>query len=191
MQDDLKFKYSKREEVVAEKLWTRVYEESRSWDEKNDKGARVLTIRILSGSLIPIWDQIHEVVQRASARGGLGVTASQANMKVVRMSAEGQHFIGLRLPLAVILSVKKQLDNHANILAGKVLKVTMDPSTLAAVPAYIANHYLQAGTYKGKAMVGKHPSEVIMHFFGGNVTLGLKHMVFIYVRRRASLWWCV
>jgi hypothetical protein len=44
--------------------------------------ANFTQVRLLSGSLIPVWDHIHEVVQRASLRGGSGVTSSQADMKV-------------------------------------------------------------------------------------------------------------
>ena len=83
--DDLKIKYHKRDEDMAEKAWRRMYDQSLTWDEAADKGARVLAVNILAGSLIPIWDVVHDVVQRASLRGGHGVTASQADMKVVRI----------------------------------------------------------------------------------------------------------
>jgi hypothetical protein len=151
--DDLKGR-SKRSEELAEKAWTKMYEESKTWDEKTDKGARMITVHLLAGSLIPVWDHIHDVVQRASARGGAGVTQKQADMKVVRMSTSGQSFIGLRLPIDVIKSVKKKLDDHADLLAGKVLKVCMEPNVLALVPVMVAQHYLVPGDYKGKAYVG-------------------------------------
>ena len=53
--DDLKLKYVKSEEEAAEKAWQRIYEQSSTWDEAADKGARVLAVNILAGSLIPIW----------------------------------------------------------------------------------------------------------------------------------------
>lgn len=53
--DDLKLKYIKREEKGAEVAWRRIYDRSMEWDESADKGARVLTVNILAGSLIPIW----------------------------------------------------------------------------------------------------------------------------------------
>ena len=212
---DLKLKYTKRDEEAAEKAWRRVHEEvvtfremwnicsdfkmvfgcarpfvtehppgaltvlfcqSKSWDEKNDKGARIITVSLLCGSLIPVWDTIHEVVQRASARGGSGVTNSQAEMKVVRMSAGPRTFIGLRLPQSIIASVKKKLDEHANLLAGKVVQVALEASTLAAIPMIISQHWTNPGKYKGKAYVGAElQSDVVMSIFNGNVMLEFKH----------------
>ena len=45
----------------------------------------------------------------------------------------GMHYIGLRLPEGVIKSVKQKLDAHADLLAGKVLKVTLDAKLLNGV----------------------------------------------------------
>lgn len=57
---ELKYKYSLRTEEEAEAAWNHVYTESKSW---TDKGARVLDVHMISGSLIPVWDLIHDVVQ--------------------------------------------------------------------------------------------------------------------------------
>jgi hypothetical protein len=50
-----------------------------------------------------------------------------AHVQVVRMTADGNHYIGLRLPSKVISAVKKQLDAHNDLLLGKVLQVVSGP----------------------------------------------------------------
>jgi len=138
--EDLKAKYSKRTEEAAEKKWRLTYEESRRWSHETDKGARVLVVKLLCGSLIPVWDQIHEVVQRASARGSAGVTSAQADMKVVRMTAGDQQYIGLRLPAPVITECKKQLERHADMLSGRVLTCSLPANVVQFITTQYYNH---------------------------------------------------
>jgi len=210
--DDLKIKYHKRDEEMAEKAWRRIYDQSLTWDEAADKGARALAVNILAGSLIPIWDVVHDVVQRASLRGGHGVTASQADMKVVRISppphthtethththslslslshthththtqvvrisqsSNSQSFIGLRLPKTVIAQVRRKLEEESKLISGTALRVTMDPSTLALVPVQMCQHFASVGDYKGKAIIGATPCDIILRFANGVLTLGIPH----------------
>lgn len=122
-------------------------------------------------------DVVHNVVQRASLRGNAGVTASQADMKVVRISqsSDAQSFIGLRLPKSVIAQVLKALDEQAAILSGNALKVTIDSQTLVQVPALMCAHYGSEGHYKGKAIVGSTLCDIILRFSHGKLTLGVNH----------------
>ena len=175
--EDLKIKYSKRDQEAAERAWRKIYDESKGWDSDRDKGARCFTVRLLAGSLIPVWDQIHDVVQRASARGGAGVTSSQAEMKVVRMTDKtGMHYIGLRLPEGVIKSVKQKLDAHADLLAGKVLKVTLDAKLLALIPTLVVQHLSFPGNYQMTAFVGPGtPTSITVHSYQGQIVLGIPH----------------
>jgi hypothetical protein len=122
-------------------------------------------------------DVVHNVVQRASLRGNAGVTASQADMKVVRISqtSDAQSFIGLRLPKSVIAQVRKALDEQVAILSGNALKVTVDSQILAQVPSLMCAHYGSEGRYKGRATVGSTMSDIILHFAHGKLTLGILH----------------
>ena len=173
--EDLKAKYSKRSEEAAEKMWQEVFEDSRNWNPESDKGARVISVRLLCGSLIPVWDQLHEVVQKASARGGERVTGAQAEMKVVRMTAGAHQYIGLRLPRPVIEDVKKQLARHADLLSGKVLKVSLPPAVLSFVGANIAANphefYNVMRKFQAQAFVGEILLPVIVALGRGKVRI--------------------
>ena len=76
--EELRSKYILRKPEVAEAGWRRLYEESVSYDV----GRRVLTVHLLTGSLVPLWEQIELVVTSANSRDS-SISKRDLEMKVV------------------------------------------------------------------------------------------------------------
>jgi hypothetical protein len=80
--DELRGKYVARSPVDAEAGWRRLHEASLSFDI----GCRVLTVHLLCGSLVPLWEQIECVVNSYSNSSECAISKRDLEMKVVRSS---------------------------------------------------------------------------------------------------------
>jgi hypothetical protein len=79
-EDELRSKYVFREPANAEAGWQQLYEASASFDS----GRRVLTVHLLTGSIVPLWEQIEQVVHSSAHSRDSSLTKRDLEMKVVR-----------------------------------------------------------------------------------------------------------
>jgi len=90
---DLNDKYLRCDsEEEVRRCWSRDFDESLTWD----RGEREVRVDLICGSLVPLWNQIENVVMRIAASAGSAVTARDAGMKVVRIRVDGKTLVGLR-----------------------------------------------------------------------------------------------
>ena len=79
-EDELTSKYVLREPENAEAGWRQLYEASASFES----GRRVLTVHLLTGSIVPLWEQIEQVVHSSAHSRDSSLTKRDLEMKVVR-----------------------------------------------------------------------------------------------------------
>ncbi len=80
-EDELSSKYVFRQPENAEAGWRQLYEASASFDS----GRRVLTVHLLTGSIVPLWEQIEQVVHSTAHSRDSSLTKRDLEMKVVRI----------------------------------------------------------------------------------------------------------
>ena len=78
--DELRSKYVARDQEHAESGWRRLYEASVSFEI----GRRVLTVHLLTGTLVPLWEQIEHVVNSCANSSDSTLSKRDLDMKVVR-----------------------------------------------------------------------------------------------------------
>lgn len=94
------------------------------------RGERILKVHILSGSLVPLWQTMQDTVRRCVQQGKAGLTSRDIEMKVVRIEAEGQCFVGIKLPLEAMEEIKTSLKHEQDLSNGNAIR--MFPTALSA-----------------------------------------------------------
>jgi len=87
------------------------------------RGERILKVHILSGSLVPLWQTMQDAVRRCVQMGKAGLTTRDIEMKVVRIEAEGQCFVGIKLPLEAMEEIKTDLKNLQDLSSGNAIRL--------------------------------------------------------------------
>lgn len=132
---DLLEKYTLRSEERAQPAWERIFSESVDYT----KGARVLDVVLVCGSLVQLWNQLQDIVKSHALRSedkSSTMTARDAGMKVVRVKVGQEQLVGLRLPPEVIASVVSKLKTHEMIESGQAINFLppiLPPASLLAL----------------------------------------------------------